>query len=109
MAGAKKRGGGGEKEGWSRVFKFLNSPERPEQGELSSFIHLLIHSPTVWALDPRILPVKVTSGLVCIKQNVLDACISTTWGSGRGLCPAIPDILGPKWNSPIGLLRFHMA
>jgi hypothetical protein len=60
-------GGGGEKEGWSRVVKFLNSPERPKQVELSSFIHLLLHPPTVWALDlPKIHPVKVTRGLVCI-------------------------------------------
>jgi hypothetical protein len=28
-----KRGGGGEEEGWSRVIKLLNSPERPEQGD----------------------------------------------------------------------------
>jgi hypothetical protein len=49
--------------------KFLNSPERPEQGELSSFIHLLLKPPTVWALDlPRMHPVKVTMGLMCIKQ-----------------------------------------
>ncbi len=33
VEGEKKRGGGGEKEGWSRVIKFLNSHERPEQGD----------------------------------------------------------------------------
>ncbi len=31
--GGNKKGGGGEEEGWSRVIKFLNSPERPEQGD----------------------------------------------------------------------------
>ncbi len=45
VGGENKRGGGEELEGWSRVVKFLNSPERPEQGELSSFIHLLLHPP----------------------------------------------------------------
>ena len=83
------------------MVKFLNSPERPKQGELSSFIHLLLHPPTVWALDlPTIHPVKVTKGLVCISNlctydlyspvhTVLNACISITWGSGRGLGPGI--------------------
>jgi hypothetical protein len=75
--------------GPSRVIKFLYSPAPPP--------------PTVWALDlPTIHPVKVTRGLVCLKQpntfdlyspapvhNVLDACISITWGSGRGLDPGI--------------------
>ncbi len=62
-------------------------------GPSSSFIYLLLHPPTVWALDvPTIYPVKVTRELVCIKQpmhlydlyspvhNVLDVCISITWG-----------------------------
>jgi hypothetical protein len=50
LKGETKRGGGGEKEGWSRVSKFLYSPAPP--------------SPTVWALDlPRLHPVKVTRGL----------------------------------------------
>ncbi len=41
--------------GPSRVIKFLYSPAPPP--------------PTVWALDlPTIHPVKVTRGLVCIKQ-----------------------------------------
>ncbi len=93
--GENKRGGAG----WlsslihpsspSRVIKFLYSPAPPP--------------PTVWALDlPRIHPIKVTRGLVCIKHpmhlwlyspmlNILDVCISNTWGSGR---------VGP-WNSRI--------
>ncbi len=55
LEGKNKRVGGGEQEGWGRVFKFLNSPAPPP--------------PKVWALDlPRIHPVKVTRGLVCIKQ-----------------------------------------
>jgi hypothetical protein len=70
--------------GPSRVIKFLYSPAPPP--------------PTVWALDlPTIHPVKVTRGLVCIKQpvhNVLDACISITWGSGRGLDPGILKFFG---------------
>jgi hypothetical protein len=45
LEGEIKRDGGGEEEGWSRVVQFLNSPERPEQGELSSFIYLLRHLP----------------------------------------------------------------
>ncbi len=36
---------GENKSGWSRVVKFLNSLEPPEQGELSFFIHLLLHPP----------------------------------------------------------------
>ncbi len=36
---------GENKMGWSRVVKFLNSPERPKQGKLSSFLHLLLHPP----------------------------------------------------------------
>jgi hypothetical protein len=63
LEGENKRGGA------CMVVKFLYSPERLEQGELSSFIHLLLHPPTVWAIDlPRIHPVKVTRVFVCIKQ-----------------------------------------
>jgi hypothetical protein len=68
---------GENKRGWSRVVKFVNSPERPEQGELSSFIHLLLHPPTVWALDlPRIHHINVTRGLVCIKFMTARGCIN---------------------------------
>jgi hypothetical protein len=28
-------------------------------------------------------------------HNVLDACISIMWGSGRGLGPGIPEFFGP--------------
>jgi hypothetical protein len=33
VEGENKKVGGGESEGWSRVIKFLNAPERPEQGD----------------------------------------------------------------------------
>ncbi len=51
-----------------RVIKFLNAPERPEQGD--KFLYSPAPPPpTVWALDlPTIHPVKVTRELVCIKQ-----------------------------------------
>jgi hypothetical protein len=29
-------------------------------------------------------------------HNVLDACISITWGSGRGLGPGILEFFGPQ-------------
>ncbi len=61
VKGENKRGGAGwlsslnHLSGPSRVIKFLYSPAPPP--------------PTVWALDlPRIHPVKVTRGLVCMKQ-----------------------------------------
>ncbi len=70
LEGENKRGGGGESEGYSRLVKFLNSPEQPVQGELIKFLYSPAPPPpTVEALDlPRIHPVKVTRGLVCIKQ-----------------------------------------
>ncbi len=33
---------------------------------------------------------------LCIPGNVLDACISITWGNGRGLGPGIPECVGPQ-------------
>ncbi len=79
------------------MVKFLNSPERPEQGELSSFINLLLHPLSVWALDlPRIHPIKVTRGLVCIKQPMIYTALCIMF-------------LGPKWHSPIGSMTFHRA
>jgi hypothetical protein len=34
-------------------------------------------------------------------HNVLDACISITWGNGRGLGPGILEFFGPvKWDPP---------
>ncbi len=45
LEGENKRGEGENKVGWSRVVKFLNSPERPQQGKLSSFFHRLLHPP----------------------------------------------------------------
>ncbi len=33
VGGENKRGGGGEKEGWSRAIKLLYAPERPKQGD----------------------------------------------------------------------------
>jgi hypothetical protein len=54
--------------GPSRVIKFLNAPEQPEQGDLFLYSPAPL-PPTKWALDlSSIDPVKVTRGLVGIKQ-----------------------------------------
>ncbi len=36
-----------------------------------------------------------TNDLYSPVHNVLDACISITWESGRGLGPGIPEFFGP--------------
>jgi hypothetical protein len=40
-------------------------------------------------------------------HNVLDACISTTWGSGRGWALEFPFLGLWNWNEPIG--EFHLG
>jgi hypothetical protein len=47
--------------GPSRVIKFLNALERPEQGDVSSFIHLLLH--------PMGLETSLV-GFLCIKPTM---------------------------------------
>jgi hypothetical protein len=41
--------------------------------------------------------------------NALDACLSITWGSGRGLGPGISQVFWALWNGnePIG--EFHLG
>jgi hypothetical protein len=34
--------------------------------------------------------------ILCTLHNVLDACISITWASGRGLGPGIIEFFGPQ-------------
>ncbi len=68
--------------------------------------------PSVWALKPpswALVRKTCTYDLYSHVHNVLDACISITWASGRGLGPWILEFLGPKWHSPIGSMPFHRA
>jgi hypothetical protein len=93
--------------GPSRLIKFLYSPTPP--------------STTVLALDlPTIHPVKVTRGLVCIKQPMhlwfIQPCTSLyimfwmcAWEVGGGWALEFSSFLGPKWPLPIGSLPFHRA
>ncbi len=70
-------GGGGGGSGPARAIKFLYAPAPPP--------------PSVWALKPPswVLVHKTTYDLYSPVHNVLDACISITWASGRGLGPGI--------------------
>jgi hypothetical protein len=67
-----------------------------QAGRTSSFMHLLLHPPSVWALKPpswalvhktTYAPMNYT--IYSPVHIVLDACISNTWASGRGLGPGI--------------------
>ncbi len=93
LEGGNKRGGAGwlsslmHLSGPSRVIKFLYSPAPPP--------------PTVWALKPPLWASCAenhlcTYDLYSPVHNVLDACISITWGSGRGLGPGILEFFGPQ-------------
>ncbi len=85
--------------GPSRVIKFLNAPERPDQGDKAP---LFTGSSTPHSIGPRppyarvhktaYAPMITVYSLV---RNVLDACISITWGSGSGLGPGIREFFGP--------------
>ncbi len=66
-------------------------------GRISSFMHVLLHPPSVWALKlPSLALVHYlcTYDLYSPVHNVLDACISITWASGRGLGPGIREFFG---------------
>jgi hypothetical protein len=80
--------------GQSRAIKFLYAPTPPP--------------PTVWALKPSLWAL-VPKTTYTPMHNVLDACISITWESGRGLGPRNLEFLGTKWHSPICLMSFHRA
>jgi hypothetical protein len=72
VGGENKRGGGrGEnKRDGARWLSSLIHLSRPSRVNYSKFLYSPAPPPpTAWALDlPRIHPVKVTRGLVCIKQ-----------------------------------------
>jgi hypothetical protein len=66
-----------------------NGPEVKEKGGQNLFtVHVLI-------AREKTINYLCTYDLYSPVHNVLDACISITWGSGRGLGPGIPEFFGP--------------
>ncbi len=51
-----------------------------------------------WDRDPPCTNYLCTYDLYCPVHNALDACISITRGSGRGLGPGILGFFGALWN-----------
>ncbi len=80
--------------------KFCNGGERPEQGEQVPLC-TCSSTPSVWALKPpswSLVHITTYAPMVYTALCImcLDACISITWGSMRGLGPGILEFFRPQ-------------